>query len=440
MTPSRIAAVGALLVAIVAIVIVAIGGGRTHKYVLVFDDAGGLFRGNLVRVAGQQIGTVSDITVTPDLKAAVEIEIEKLGPLRKGTAAQIRAMSLSGVANKYIALSLAPNDAPALADGARITDARGITGQDELVNAFDEPTREGLRQVFKGSADTVAGRSEDLQKAISNAPGALKELSEFSDDLEPNGGALRDVVTQLAAINNALADRSESITSLVRSSGTAARAAAADGDELAEAVARAPKAMEQANQVLAELPGTLNAFERLLTETDRNDAGLPATLDQLSDTLNEGEDTIGALARTFNRKGDDNDVADLLKAAVPLGEASESAAKTVPEGLAAATPLMSDTRAYTPDIISALTSLGLVSANYDAAGHYLRLAPVLNLFELAGGGEAQDLVPRASFNNRLQGYRPAGNRCPGSAAQTAPDGSAPFTDGGNVFCDPSATP
>jgi phospholipid/cholesterol/gamma-HCH transport system substrate-binding protein len=31
-------------------------------------------------------------------------------------------------------------------------------------------------------------------------------------------------------------------------------------------------------------------------------------------------------------------------------------------------------------------------------------------------------------------------RCPGAAIQRPADGSAPFTDGGNVDCDPSLVP
>ena len=31
-------------------------------------------------------------------------------------------------------------------------------------------------------------------------------------------------------------------------------------------------------------------------------------------------------------------------------------------------------------------------------------------------------------------------RCPGAATQAPPDGSAPFTDGGNVDCNPALVP
>lgn len=442
MTSSRIAAIAAIVVGVIALAVVAFGGGTTHRYALIFENAGGLIRGNLVTVAGQQMGTVTDIVVTDDVNARVEIEVNELGPLRKGTTAQIRATSLGGVANKYIALSLGANNAPALKDGATIglDDTRGITGQDEFVNVFDAETRQGLKDFVRGSAQMFDGRGEDFQTALDNSPGALKELKEFSAGIDPGDGSLSQLIVNFAAINEELASRAESISSLTRNAGIAGRAAAADGNELARAIASAPAAIDEANATLDKLPGTLAAVKTLMRETDRNDDGVPEMLGQLSSTLTDGQTTIAALARTLNRKGADNDAADLLGSSVALGDASDRAAKSFPAGLAAATPLLAKARAYTPDVISALTSLGQVAANYDGAGHYLRLAPVLNVFELSGNGPDRDLVPRGSFLDRLQGFAAAGNRCPGSAAQAPADGSAPFTDGGNIFCDPSSVP
>lgn len=442
MTSSRIAAFAALILGVFALAFVVARGGESERYTLIFDDAGGLIKGNLIKVAGQQMGTVTDIDITNDLKAKVQIQVDQLGPLRKGTTAQIRATSLGGVANKYIALNLAPNNAPKLNDNAILGEdvTRGITGQDELVNAFDPATRKGLQEFIKGSAQLVAGDGTNLRKATQNAPNTLSEIKHFAADLNPKDASLRDVIVNSAAISSALVDRADTITRLTRNSGIAAEAAAGNGTELADAIARSPKSLDEANLALKQLPGTLDQVERLILIADRNKDGVPEVLKKTSDTLDSGEATIGALARALNKKGENNDAADLLAASVGIGKAATSAATNIPVGLAAVIPLFAKTRAYTPDLVAALTGLGQISANYDAAGHYLRLSPVLNIFELSGTSGSQDLVSRSSFSNRLQGYATTTNRCPGSAAQATSDGSAPFTDSGQIACDVGQVP
>lgn len=444
MTPSRIGALAAIVLGVLALGVLVLRGGESHRYTLVFDDAGGLIVGNLLKVNGINMGTVKDIGVSEDQKKAlIEVEVTELGPLREGTSAQIRATSLGGVVNKYIAFKLAPNNAKELADGTTLSgeEIRGNVGQDELVNAFDEKTREGLKQIVQGGSQAVEGRSDDLQTVLSNAPGALGETRRAFEGFNPSSETVRELVVNLAVFNGVVADRDEQLSRLTANSGKATAAiAGTNGTEFGDAIARLPSVSDEAIATLEQLPDTLDAVEELMVTADKNDAGMPAMLRQLTRTLNNGEPTIAALARSLNRKGENNDVADLLAASVALGEASERAGKSVPAGVKAATPLIAEDRAYTPDIVSAIQALGLVGANYDAAGHYLRLSPVFNVLELSGASGSEELISRSSFINRLQGVQTTTNRCPGGAAQATSDGSAPWTDGGKVNCNPGDVP
>ncbi len=447
MTPSRIAALAAIVLGVFALAFVTLRGGEGDQYTLIFDDAGGLIPGNLLRVNGIEMGTVKSIGVTDDLKAKVDVEVTDLGPLRKGTRAQIRAASLGGVANKYIALQLAPNNSPNLPDGAVIGGqseengtTRGIVGQDEFINALDEKTREGIQKFVKGQSQIVAGNSENLRKSLEAAPGTLGEAHELAKAINQGDDALREIIVNGAAITGALAERTDSITRLTANSGVAAQAAAASGTEIGEAIARSPKVLDEATAIMTELPDTLKDVEALITTADKVRGGVPEMLNQTTDTLTSGESTIAAVARALNKPGANNDAADLLKATVDVGANAEKASKTVPKALADSVPLLAETRAYTPDVIAALTGLGQISANYDGNGHYLRLSSVLNVFQPNTSGGVSDLVPRDSFVNRLQGLQTTTNRCPGSAAQATSDGSAPYTDGGRVKCNTSDVP
>ena len=94
-------------------------------------------------------------------------------------------------------------------------------------------------------------------------------------------------------------------------------------------------------------------------------------------------------------------------------------------------------RMYGPDLAAYLTKFGQGASNYDANGHYARIAPTFNRFTFqptpTGPGV---LAPTDASANPLGSLLPAGlRRCPGSAAAPPPDGSAPFVDDPPVDCD-----
>src|SRR5829696_3554172 len=122
MTIARGVAVAALALAIVIIAVLLFRGGQTHQYDLLFQNAGQLVKDDDVQVGGRRIGSVREIELTDDNQAAIKITVqEPYAPLREGTQAVIRLTSLSGIANRYVALTPAPGDAEELAEGATLT-------------------------------------------------------------------------------------------------------------------------------------------------------------------------------------------------------------------------------------------------------------------------------------------------------------------------------
>ena len=99
-------------------------------------------------------------------------------------------------------------------------------------------------------------------------------------------------------------------------------------------------------------------------------------------------------------------------------------------------------RPYIPELVGWFRDFGAGAANYDANGHYARIQPIFNAFQLEElpAGPAQ-LVP-LPVAQRLDGLQTGIlRRCPGSASQPPVDGSAPYRDtGGNLDCDPTQVP
>src|SRR4051812_33632063 len=159
MTLARGLALGALGVAVVVAILLLTGGSK-HEYTLVFHSAGQLVKDDDVQVGGRRIGSVRSIELTQDNQAAIKIVVQKpYAPLHVGTKATIRLTSLSGVANRYIALVPAPDSAPKLADGARLdTDSTTtVVDLDQVFNTLDQSTRDDLSGVIKGLATQYSG-------------------------------------------------------------------------------------------------------------------------------------------------------------------------------------------------------------------------------------------------------------------------------------------
>jgi phospholipid/cholesterol/gamma-HCH transport system substrate-binding protein len=78
---------------------------------------------------------------------------DEVAPLRRGTQANPRTASLSGVANRYVDLQMPPGEAPeTIPDGGVIPveDTTTAVDLDHVFALFDEKTRKGLRNVIRG--------------------------------------------------------------------------------------------------------------------------------------------------------------------------------------------------------------------------------------------------------------------------------------------------
>ena len=110
-TGRRVLAVALILLAIVAVAVLLFRGDGGYTVTAEFINAGQLVKGNQVKAGGVAIGSVKDIDVSQDGHAEVKLGIDDSDykPLRRGTQMTIKQTSLSGIANRYVALTLAPD-------------------------------------------------------------------------------------------------------------------------------------------------------------------------------------------------------------------------------------------------------------------------------------------------------------------------------------------
>src|SRR5918998_5555147 len=139
----RAAALGAAIAAVVLVALLLFGGGGGgYEVTAKFVNAGQIVKGNPVQTGGAAIGSVKDIKITDDGQAEVKFSVkDDHAPLREGTRATIRQFSQSGIANRYVDLSMPPNDVRGdfIDNGGRIESDQTKTAVDldQLFNTLD---------------------------------------------------------------------------------------------------------------------------------------------------------------------------------------------------------------------------------------------------------------------------------------------------------------
>jgi phospholipid/cholesterol/gamma-HCH transport system substrate-binding protein len=431
-------AIAALVAAIALLALAMFGGGGGYRVDAVFESAGQLVNGNQVRVGGANVGTISDIELNDAAQAVVTMEIDdEFAPLHQGTQATIRATSLSGIANRYISLQPGPNNAEAIEDGGRIDadETSAPVDIDVLFNALDDETREGLRNLVRGSGTQYDGRGADANESIKYFAPFLSSTTELTRELALDQRVLERFVRDGAATVSAIAERSDDLEQLVSNTSTAMGAIADENVALERALDLLPDTLRKANTTFVNLRATLDDLELLVEESKPATRDLAPFLRALRPLVAEARPTVADLRDLISLPGPNNDLIDLTAKQPRLAQLTATVFPRAIRTLDRAQPVVEYLRGYTPDLTGWITKFAEAAGYYDANGHYARVMPV---FSPSAFNQAANSLTAVPPINRLdqfqQGFR---NRCPGGAMQPSPDGSAPYPFMG---CDTSSTP
>jgi phospholipid/cholesterol/gamma-HCH transport system substrate-binding protein len=435
---ARVIAIAALIAAIALLALAMFRGGGGYRVDAVFESAGQLVNGNQVRVGGANIGTISDIELDDAAQAVVTMEIDdEFAPLHEGTQATIRATSLSGIANRYISLQPGPNNADEIEDGGRIDadETSAPVDIDVLFNALDDETREGLRNLVRGSGTQYDGRGADANESIKYFAPFLSSTTELTRELALDQRVLERFVRDGAATVSAIAERSDDLEQLVSNTSTAMGAIADENVALERALDLLPDTLRKANTTFVNLRATLADLELLVEESKPATRDLAPFLRALRPLVTEARPTVADLRDLISLPGPNNDLIDLTAKQPRLAQLTATVFPRAIRTLDRAQPVVEYLRGYTPDLTGWITKFAEAAGYYDANGHYARVMPV---FSPSAFNQAANSLTAVPPINRLdqfqQGFR---NRCPGGAMQPSPDGSAPYPFMG---CDTSSTP
>jgi virulence factor Mce-like protein len=172
-----------------------------------FDRAVGLYQGSDVRVLGVAVGKVDQVTPEGPV-VRVDLSVDHRYPIPAGASAAIIASSL--VSDRYVQLTPAYIDGPAMASGAVIPRERTATPVeiDELLRSVDTLSTAlgpnganstgALSAVLDTTAANLAGNGADLNTT-------LTQLGKLSDTLGRSRGDLFATVDNLNKFTGTLA-------------------------------------------------------------------------------------------------------------------------------------------------------------------------------------------------------------------------------------------
>ncbi len=308
----------------------AVGGADSYPVTAAFDDVSSLVTHETCRAGGVVVGSVSAITLGPDLRARVTCAIDESVNLPANAVAAVRETSLLG--ERFVALDPPPGAAPTgrLAPGTEVPTAGTATTPDteQVLGALSAVLTGG----DLGSVHTI---TTELNAAMTGREdrirGALAGLNAFTGRLDAHR-----------------ADLTRTLDGLDRLTGTVAR----QRDVLGRALESVPGGLA----VLDDQRGDLLALvDRLHQLSDTARPVLTAGTDDLVANLRALDPVLRGLA------AEGRGIAPALELlSLPVGNTSRAAVKNDYGGFCGTVPVDLDmlTRGLTPPRSAAPAPLG----------------------------------------------------------------------------------
>ncbi|WP_116200535.1 MlaD family protein [Amycolatopsis circi] len=342
-----------------------------------FDDVGALRAGDDVRIANVRVGQVKDIQLV-DGKPLVTMGLDgdrKIYRDAGATAASIGARSALG--QKYVDLQPGNPAAGQLPADSVIPAGKTVGSQElaDVLRVLDAPTRQALGSTLREAGGGLGGHSQDLKDAASALPQELPDLGVVSRALSARDGAdLAGLLKTADSLSVSFQGHQQQLAQLTQRLGTTLQSLNVDrGKPLADSLSKAPSTLADVKGALGGLNGPLGQTEQAVRTLRPGAEALGQATPDVRGVLREGVPSLdkvpGVAAQADPAVTDLTHVMTDAKPLAPRLTAAIGAAKDPVGVLAPYAPEVSMFFSYAADALH----LG------DAAGHWLRFYPVLNL-------------------------------------------------------------
>ena len=436
---ARLLTLAALTFAILFLAYLLFSAGDPYRVTITLDNASQLVKGNQVKVGGVPVGTVSELELGDDAQAKVELDItdEELTPLHRGSSVEVRSTSLSGIANRYVALKPGPNDEQKIESGGTIpaTDAQSEVDLDAVLNTLTPDALKDLQAAVRGLGDSVDGRGKELAAAIRALNPALSQTAATAREIVRDEPRFAKFLVDSARVVESVASRSGELDRLVPATGATLSAIASRTAEFDDSLRLLPPTLREANTTLVNLRALVTDVRPAVREARPVAPLLTETLTRLRPVARSGVRVIPRLRRLIDRDGRE-DLVGVLAAMPGLEDEAVPAFESTVAAVDDLLPIVKELRPYTTDFVGGpFRGFGGTTAPYyDANGRYQRISFAGSGFTLAPG--LGGVILQQPEDGGVAGYQTfQRNRCPGAATQAHPDRSNPWKESASFPCD-----
>jgi virulence factor Mce-like protein len=407
-------------------------GDSTYRVDVVFDTAKGIIPGQLVKIAGARVGKVRDVTLTPDYRARIHLEVERrFAPFRTDASCAIQPEGL--LAENFVQCD------PGSPAGREL---RGTGGHaptvpvsrtatpvslNDLFDIWNVPTRERLTVLVNELGISVAGRGEDLNQVLRRTNPALSQARRVLAILDRQRAQLAGAVGSTDRVISQLAARRERVQAFLSAAARVTSQTAAHRGALAEGVRRLPPLLLAARPALARLDALAAGGTPLLRELRVAAPDVNRLVAGLEPFARAGTPAIRALEgplRTGRR------VAVRSRPVIHEIRRFTTAAKPVAP-LFSSLFVNSRDRGFIENALKFVYVAGAASARFDRYSHILPSHLIFNpcarysQAPVAGCNSNYSAASAPAARARGRAVRPGRAALPAPVARTAPPASGP---------------
>lgn len=265
------------------------GGGK--DYFAEFTNVSGLKNGDVVRIAGVEVGKVEEIAFNADATVRVKFAANDSVALTTGSRAAIRYDNVFG--GRYLALQEGAGGVQTLAPGQTIPTTRTepALDLDSVIGGF-KPLFRALdpQKVNELSAQLINA----LQGQGATIGSFLDQAAAVTSTLADRDNLIGQVIVNLNTVLGSLGDQSDRLDKAVVSLSELVKGLAARKTDISNAVAYTDAAADSIADLLAK---ARQPFQKVVHETDRVSAIAVADHEYLDNIINTLPDKYRALGR-----------------------------------------------------------------------------------------------------------------------------------------------
>jgi virulence factor Mce-like protein len=359
------------------------GGGHTYEVEALFDNAGFAVPGEEVRVAGATVGSISGLSVTKQNLAAVTLTINNrdFTPFYANATCTIRPQSL--IAERYV------DCAPGTVSHRRlkritrgygagsyllpVSQTSSPIDPDIVQDISQDSVRESLSVILDQLGTGLAGRGADLRNVILRADPALAQTEAVFKILGSQNKLLAELATNSDRVLGPLAKARTSLADFVVKANATATASAQRSADLAQSIERLPGFLKQLKPLMADLGQLASQGAPVMTSLGSSAGAVDSEFKSLVPFATQAQSALKNLGNTAQQSESS------LVASQPLvNQLNDLGAAAIPSSTSLDSLLTSLKTTGGIQQLMGLLFYGAAATNgYDAAGHYVRIAPVV---------------------------------------------------------------